>query len=204
MVDWETALADETLLHEEAGTNVLVARTFARGDADRALAQAAIRVRRQFRFPRKCAAALENRCVAADFDPGRRALTVYSTTQVPGLIRDALCEILGLPGNRVRVVAPDVGGGFGAKASVYPEEVVVAFAAMRLGRAVKWTGDRIEDLTAPSQAFDEVIEAELGVSAEGTLLGLVADVVGDVGAYSIYPWTAALEPVQVVSFIPGP
>lgn len=204
VVDWETALADETLLHEEAGTNVLVARTFARGDADRALAQAAIRVRRQFRFHRKCAAALENRCVAADFDPGRRALTVYSATQVPGLIRDALCEILGLPGNRVRVVAPDVGGGFGAKASVYPEEVVVAFAAMRLGRAVKWTGDRIEDLTATSQAFDEVIEAELGVSAEGTLLGLVADVVGDVGAYSIYPWTAALEPVQVVSFMPGP
>ena len=204
VADPHAALDDETVLYEEAGTNVLVARTFARGDPDRALADSPIRIRRQFRFHRKCAAALENRCVAAEFDSGRQSLTVYSATQVPGLIRDALCEVLRLPGNRVRVIAPDVGGGFGAKASLYPEEIVVAFAATQLRRAVKWTGDRMEDLMSTSQAFDEIIDAELALNADGTLAGLVADVIGDVGAGSIYPWTAALEPVQVVSFMPGP
>ena len=74
----------------------------------------------------------------------------------------------------------------------------------RLARAVKWTSDRMEDLTATSQAFDEIVDAELALDADGKMLALRADVIGDVGAYSIYPWTAALEPVQVVSFLPGP
>ena len=76
--------------------------------------------------------------------------------------------------------------------------------ARKLQRPVKWTSDRLEDLAATSQAFDEQIDAELAVDADGQLLGLRADVIGDVGAYSIYPWTAALEPVQVASFLPGP
>lgn len=204
VADWQAAVTDETLLHEDVETNTIVARTFARGDAGRALNESAIRIKRRFRFHRKCASALENRCVAVDIDVGRGALTVYSATQVPGLVRDALSEILEIPGNRLRVVAPDVGGGFGAKASIYPEEIVVAYAALKLGRPVKWTGDRLEDLLTTTQAFDEVIDAELGLTLDGKLVGLAAEVVGDVGAYSIYPWTAALEPVQVVSFLPGP
>ena len=129
---------------------------------------------------------------------------MHSTTQVPGLIRDALGAALDLPGHRLRIVAPDVGGGFGGKASLYSEEVLVAVLARKFGRPVKWTSDRMEDLTTTSQAFDEIVEAKLAVDAEGRLLALKADVTGDVGAYSIYPWTAAIEPVQVVSFLPGP
>ena len=109
-----------------------------------------------------------------------------------------------MPGSQIRVVAAEVGGGFGGKASLYSEELFVAFAARRLAKPVKWTSDRMEDLVSTSQSFDEIVEAELAFDADGRATGLRADVIGDVGAFSIYPWTAALEPVQVVSFLPGP
>ena len=158
----------------------------------------------RFRMRRHTALAIEPRCCVAEYEPGRDALTLHSATQIPGIIRDALADALDLPGHRLRVVAPDVGGGFGGKGSLYPEEIFVCAAARALARPVKWTSDRMEDFAATSQAFDEIVDAELALDRDGKLLALRADVVGDVGAYSIYPWTAALEPVQVVSFLPGP
>jgi carbon-monoxide dehydrogenase large subunit len=192
------------LLHEDAGTNVIVSRSFQRGDAEGAMAAAAVRVGATFRMHRKTPAALENRGYVADYDPGRRTLTLHSTTQVPGIVRDALEEMLEIPGNRLHVMAPDIGGGFGGKASLYPEEVLVCLLSRRLGRPVKWLSDRLEDLLTTTQAFDEIVEAELACDEDGHILGLRADCLGDVGAYSVYPWTAAIEPVQVVSFLPGP
>jgi carbon-monoxide dehydrogenase large subunit len=192
------------LLHEEAGTNVLLRREFKRGDVDAVMESAPVRVKGRFRMFRKAALAIEPRACLAEYDPGRAALTLYSSTQVPGILRDALCAALEIPGHRLRVVAPDVGGGFGAKSSLYPEEILVCAAALKFRRSVKWTSDRLEDLKATSQGFDEIIDAELGLDQDGHVLALRADVIGDVGAYSIYPWTASLEPVQVVSFLPGP
>jgi aerobic carbon-monoxide dehydrogenase large subunit len=200
----EAARPGAPLLHEEAQTNVLVAREFKRGDVDAALASATVRVKGRFRMRRKTPLAIEPRACLAEYDAGRDALTLYSTTQVPGIIRDALAEALDLPGHRLRVIAPDVGGGFGGKGSLYPEEIFVCAAARLLRRSVKWTSDRLEDFAATSQAFDEVVEAELGLDRDGRAVALAADCIGDVGAYSIYPWTAGLEPVQVVSFLPGP
>jgi len=192
------------LLHDEAGTNVLVSREFKRGDVDAAFDAAQVRVKGRFRMHRKTPVAIEPRACLAEYDAGREALTLYSATQVPGIVRDALADALELPGHRIRVVALDVGGGFGGKGSLYPEEIFVCAVARRLNRAVKWTGDRMEDLVANSQGFDEIVDAELALDAEGRVTALRADVIGDVGAYSIYPWTAGLEPVQVVSFLPGP
>ncbi len=192
------------LLHEEAGTNILVRREFRRGDIDVAIHDAPVTVSARFRFHRKTPLAIENRTYLAEYDQGKRALTLHSSTGSPGIIRDALVEILDIPGNRVRVIAPDVGGSFGGKGSLYPEEILVCAVARHLGRPVKWTSDRLEDLSSTSQAFDETIDAQLAVDAHGAILGLRADVIGDVGAYSIYPWTAGLEPVQVISFMPGP
>ena len=200
----EARCAGAPLLHEEAGTNVLVAREFKRGDVDAAFAQAPVTVGGRFRMRRHTALAIEPRACVAEYEPGRDALTLHSATQIPGIIRDALADALDLPGHRLRVVAPDVGGGFGGKGSLYPEEIFVCAAARHLGRPVKWTSDRMEDFAASAQAFDEIVDAELALDRDGKLLALRADVVGDVGAYSIYPWTAALEPVQVVSFLPGP
>jgi aerobic carbon-monoxide dehydrogenase large subunit len=205
VIDSEEAVRDGApLLHEEAHTNVLVSREFKRGDVDVALDSARVRIKGRFRMHRKTPVALEPRACLAEYDAGRDALTLHSATQVPGIVRDALSAALDMPGHRVRVIAPDVGGGFGGKASLYPEEIFVCAAARRLASPVKWTSDRMEDLACNSQGFDEIIDAELGLDNEGRIMALRADVIGDVGAYSIYPWTAALEPVQVVSFLPGP
>ena len=157
-----------------------------------------------FRFHRKTPVAIENRACLAEYDRGRRSLTLTVSTQIPGIIGDILADLLEMPGHSVRVVAPDVGGGFGGKASLYPEEIVVSVLARHLGRTVRWTGDRLEDLASTSQGFDEIVDAELALDQDGHILALAAEVIGDVGAYSIYPWTAALEPVQVASFMPGP
>jgi carbon-monoxide dehydrogenase large subunit len=204
-VDPEAAAEpDAPRLHEDAPSNVILRREFVRGEVDAAIDQAAVRIGGRFRFRRKSPSAIENRCYLAEYDRGRRALTLYSTTQVPGVIRDALVEVLDIPGSRLRVIAPDVGGGFGGKGTLYPEETLVCALARHLGRPVKWTGDRLEDFMSTTQAFDEIVDAELALDADGHILGLRAEVTSDIGAYSIYPWTAALEPVQVISFLPGP
>jgi carbon-monoxide dehydrogenase large subunit len=205
VTDPERAVSDNApLLHEEAATNVLVAREFKKGDVRADLATAHIRVRDRFEMTRKAPLAMEPRSYSAEFENRRDSITLYTSSNVPGIVRDALAEALDLPGHRLRVVAPDVGGSFGSKGSLYPEEILLCVAARKLRRSIKWTADRLEDISSSSQAFAEIIDAEMGFDANGIAIALEADVIGDVGAYSIYPWTCALEPVQVVSFLPGP
>ncbi|MFQ5828760.1 MAG: xanthine dehydrogenase family protein molybdopterin-binding subunit [Candidatus Methylomirabilia bacterium] len=192
------------LLHEEARSNVLLAREFSRGDADTALGGAEVRVRERFRFHRHTAICIENRGCLAEYHEATGFLTLFSATQCPGVLRDMLANILELPEHRIRVVAGDVGGGFGAKSSLYPEEITVCALARWLGQPVKWIADRREDLLTSSQAWDEIVDAELALRPDGTIVGLRAEGIADVGAYSIYPWTAAIEPVQTISFLPGP
>ncbi|MBN8990421.1 MAG: xanthine dehydrogenase family protein [Rhizobiales bacterium] len=201
----ELAVADGApLLHEAAGSNVLLAREFRKGDVAADLKVAAVRVGGRFEMTRKAPLALEPRSYTAEYEKRRDAITLYTSSNIPGIVRDAISESLGLPGHRLRVVAPDVGGSFGSKGSLYPEELLICIAARKLGRSLKWTADRLEDVSSSSQAFAEIVDAEMGFDANGVATSLQADVIGDVGAYSIYPWTCGLEPVQVVSFLPGP
>ncbi|MBI4635883.1 MAG: xanthine dehydrogenase family protein [Candidatus Rokubacteria bacterium] len=203
--DPEAALAPGApVLHDEAGGNLIVSREFSRGDVDGAIDAAPVVVRGRFRFRRHTALCMENRGCLAEYSLATGMLVLRSSTQCPGLVRDVLADLLDLPEHRIRVVAADVGGGYGAKASLYPEEIAVCAVARHLGRPVKWISDRREDLLATSQAWDETIEAELALTGEGIVLGLRAEVTADIGAYSIYPWTAGIEPVQVISFLPGP
>src|SRR5712691_7313056 len=195
---------DAPLLHEEAATNVLITREFRKGDAAADLAAAHVRVRDRFEMTRKAPLAIEPRSYCAEFESRRDSITLYTSSNIPGIVRDALAESLDLPGSRLRVVAPDVGGSFGSKGSLYPEEILLCVAAKKLRRSLKWTADRLEDISSSSQAFAEIVDAEMGFDENGIAVALEADVIGDVGAYSIYPWTAGLEPVQVVSFLPGP
>src|SRR6516162_1576068 len=195
---------DAPLLHEAAGTNVLIAREFKKGDVKSDLAGAHVRVRDRFRMTRKAPLAIEPRSYSAEYESRYGSLTLYTSSNVPGIVRDALSDSLDLAGSRFRVVAPDVGGSFGSKGSLYPEEILLCVAAKKLRRSVKWTADRVEDISSSSQAFAEIVDAEMGFDADGIAVALEADVIGDVGAYSIYPWTSALETVQVVSFLPGP
>ncbi len=198
------ASEDAPLLHEEAATNVLIAREFGKGDAAADLAAAHVRVRGRFEMTRKAGLAIEPRSYCAEFEGRRDSITLYTSSNIPGIVRDALAESLDLPGSRLRVVAPDVGGSFGSKGSLYPEEILLCVAARKLRRSLKWTADRLEDISSSSQAFAEIVDAEMGFDQNGIAIALEADVIGDVGAYSIYPWTCGLEPVQVVSFLPGP
>jgi carbon-monoxide dehydrogenase large subunit len=201
--DVEAALLDgSSRVHDDAGGNLILSRTFAQGDIDAAFAAAPVRVAARFRFHRHAGVAMENRGCVAEWQGG--ALTLWVSTQVPGILRNVLAEVLGLSAHRVRVVAPDVGGGFGLKSVAYPEEIVACALAMQLGRPVKWIGDRREDLLTSTQAWDEVIDAELAVGEDGAVQGVRARVLADIGAYSIYPWTASIEVIQVVSFLPGP
>ncbi|MEM1197751.1 MAG: xanthine dehydrogenase family protein molybdopterin-binding subunit [Pseudomonadota bacterium] len=205
LVDPELASDEHAVkLYDDLPGNVLVARSFGMGEAEAVLAEATQTVSGRFRFHRKSPTALEPRSYLASYDQGSRALTLYASTQVPGIIRDCLVDILDMPGSKLRVVAGDVGGGFGGKASLNPEEILVCALSRHLGRPVKWTADRMEDLLSTSQSFDEIVDAELAVGEDGTFLVLKADILGDVGAFSIYPWTAALEPMQVAGFLPGP
>ena len=205
LVDPERSAEEGALrIHDDLESNVLAERGFERGDVEAAFASARTVAGARFHFTRTTPMTLEARAAVAEVERGTNALTLHCTTQIPGIIRDKLCDLFDLPGSRVRVIAPDVGGGFGAKTSLYSEEIVVCAAARDLGRPVKWVSDRMEDLMTTGHAFDEIVRAEIAIDADGAILGLKADVVGDIGAYSIYPWTASMEPVQVVSFLPGP
>jgi aerobic carbon-monoxide dehydrogenase large subunit len=193
-----------SLLHEEARTNVILRRAFTQGDVAAALAGARHVVRDRFRFRRHAGVAMEGRGCLAEHDRGSGLLTLWTATQVPGMVRDLLAGLLDHPAHLIRVVAPDVGGGFGLKSVVYPEEVALAALARRLGRPVKWVSDRREDLLTSTQAWDEQIEAELGLDGDARVVALRARVLTDVGAYSTFPWTASIEAIQVISFLPGP
>lgn len=192
------------LVHEHLPSNVLFHTHVSTGGADVQFERAEVRVRATFKYPRVTGLAMENCGVLADYHQGTGELVVWSSTQVPHLLRDLLSQCLGQAANRLRVIAPDVGGGFGIKMHAFPEEVVVAFLARHLGRPVKWTQDRLENLQASIHAHDIQVEAELAASRDGTLVGLRAKAICDVGAYSAFPITCALEPYTVASALPGP
>ena len=140
--------------------------------------------------------------MVADWDGD--TLTLWLPSQCPSLMRTALAAALDLPEMRVRIVTPDVGGGFGLKMQVFPEDVVVAALARMLRRPVKWMEERRENLSAASQARQGRTTVEIAAAADGTLLAMRARIASDAGAYHAYPTTAALEPLGTASILPGP
>jgi aerobic carbon-monoxide dehydrogenase large subunit len=189
-------------LHAEAPDGVLFNARYEHGDVDGLFAAAALVVERTFRSVRQTPLPLENRGVAATPDGER--LTVWTSTQVPHLARTLIARCLRLPEAAVRVITPEVGGGFGLKAHVFPEEIVVAALAHRLRRPVRWVEDRRENLLASSHAHDEEVGLRLALDRAGQFLAADATVVADVGAYSIYPFGAALEPMTTAQTLFGP
>jgi carbon-monoxide dehydrogenase large subunit len=177
--------ASSTPVWDDAATNVLWsdARTF--GDPDDAFARADRVVSARLRQHRVTNAPLEGRGLIATFDPGRRELLCYATTQNPQLVRLTLARLLHLPVHAVRVVNTEIGGSFGQKAWVRHEDVAVAAAARALGRPVKWIESRTENIAAAGQARDEYADVEVAVDADGTIRGLRVVLVLDQGAYPI-------------------
>jgi carbon-monoxide dehydrogenase large subunit len=205
VVDLEAAAeAGGALVHEVWGDNLFLDRHGKFGDVEGAFAEADLVWERTYRTHRHTGFPLEGRASVADYDPASGVLTLYSATQMPHLLRTGLADTLELGEHNIRVIAPDVGGGFGIKSHLFPEEVAVCLLSMRLGRPVKWIEDTLEHLAASIHAREHVHRVRVAVKRDGTLLGLKADVLVDAGAYSVWPWTAAMEVGMAVNMIPGP
>src|SRR6266849_4508603 len=197
----EAALASATRLHEGWSDNAALVTRGAVGDAERALAGAHLVVRERLRHPRLSAVPIETRGVFAYRDRAAGALVVSSSTQSPYALRDVIAAALGLSVEDVRVVMPDVGGGFGPKGPIYPEEILVAAAAHRLGRPVKWVESRRENLASMGHDREQVHDARIGFSRDGTIVAGDATFLADVGAY---PLQGDGLTANTVNHLPGP
>jgi carbon-monoxide dehydrogenase large subunit len=195
VVDMERALdPGMPLIHPQLGTNLAAHVVQRHGDWEGARAAAHLVVSRRFDYDRGAACAIENRAVAARWDAQAQELTIWDTTQAPIPIRNGMAAMLGLMQSQVRVVAPFVGGGFGPKIMMfYPEEVLVPWAAMKLGRPVKWCEDRQENFYATTQERGQVHHAEMALDAEGRILGVKDSFVHDTGAYDPYGLTVPIN-----------
>src|SRR5712671_4104386 len=189
------------LAHLGADDNKAAIFKIGYGDVASAFASAPHVLREELWHHRGCSHAMECRGVVADFDPRRGGLTVWSSTQTPHLEKRVLAQLLGISPETVRVVAPDVGGGFGPKAIFYGEDAAVAAAAMRLKRPVKWIEDRREHFLATTQERDQYWSLQIALDASGQLRGVRGTMLHDSGAY--LPWGVVL-PYIAATTVPGP
>jgi carbon-monoxide dehydrogenase large subunit len=199
----EAAKAGAPRLHEAWDDNVFV--TF-RADTgiEAATAAAAITVTREIRTARQCMLPLEGRGVLAWWDDRLRYLTVVTATQMPHIVQTGLAECLGLSDSAVRVISPDVGGGFGYKGLLCREEVALAALALKLGHPVRWIEDYREHLSANANCREHHYRITAYADHDGRLLGIDCEARVDAGAYSVYPTSAALEAGMIPSLLPGP
>lgn len=193
-----------SVIHDEAPDGVLVdLQMFSDDLLEAALAHASLVLEETFRSGRLAAAPMESRTCLADWRERDEQIVLQLSTQVPHQVRTGVALALGLPERRVRVIAPDVGGGFGLKCVVGREEVVAAAIAVRLRHAVRWSEDRQENLTASFHGHEQEYRVRAGFDADGRLVGLDADIRCNVGAYSAYPFSCGVEPLMAATELPG-
>ena len=181
VVDVEEALKDETLVHESFGTNTAHEWSMGGGDVERALAEADIVVERRIVNHRTAGGAMETRGCIAEYRAGE--LTVWSSTQVPHLVRLFYAVQMGISEDHVRVIAPEVGGGFGSKLQITAEETMCAWASRKLGKPVKWIETRSENMAVSHHGRDQVDYVRMGAKSDGTITAWHAKIIQDLGAY---------------------
>ena len=211
-VDWDPRPAVASI---EAATAAGAARLHAHGNClvdllmfdderlPQVFAAAPVTVSATFASARVAALPLEGRACLAEWDDRDDQLVMHVSTQVPHQVRSGVAQALSLPERSVRVIAPDVGGGFGLKCVVGREEVAVAAAALRLRRPVSWTEDRQENLTAAFHGHEQRYRVTAAFDGQGRILGLDAEIDCDTGAYSVFPFTCAVEPLMAATELPG-
>ena len=202
-VDWDP-LNPQTPLHHEAPDNCLV--DLVMFDDERVpgiFATAPVTVSATFRSARLAALPLEGRACLAEWDDRDDQLVLQVSTQVPHQVRSGVAQALNLPEHGVRVIAPDVGGGFGLKCVVGREEVAVAAAARRLRKPVRWIEDRQENLTASFHGHEQRYAVKAAFGDDGRIQALEAEIECDTGAYSAFPFTCAVEPLMAATELPG-
>jgi aerobic carbon-monoxide dehydrogenase large subunit len=192
------------LVHAEAPGNVVVEGRLKTPGYDATIARANRRLKVDIRSHRQNALPLEPRAAHAALDAATGRVTLTCATQTPHAMRTIIAELIGMPEADLRVIAPDVGGGFGQKMSLAPEFVVVTWLARKLKTSVAWVEDRRENLVACFHSRDQSISLEGAFDANAKLIALAADIVADVGAYSCYPTTCGVEPLMAMAEMPGP
>jgi carbon-monoxide dehydrogenase large subunit len=192
------------LVHPEAAGNVAVEGRLKTPGFDTQVARAHERIRLDVRSHRQNALPIEPRAAHAAWDGASERITLTCATQMPHALRTIVADLIAMPESDLRVIAPDVGGGFGQKMSLAAEFVVVTWLARKLRGSVAWVEDRRENLVACFHSRDQSISLEGAFDADAKLIGLSADIVADVGAYSCYPTTCAVEPLMAMVELPGP
>jgi len=204
-VGLEAAARDDApVVHEELGTNILLESTFTTEGLDEAFAGATHVIKETFRTGRIAGVPMEPRGCLATTGRAGEELTLWTSTQIPNIVKTALAKLLDYPESGIRVITPDVGGGFGTKAHFYPEEVVCSALALKYGRPVKWIQDRREELLTNIHAREHIYAIEAGIDTDGVIVAMRCDMMANAGAYSSYPFGATLEPVGGVRFVLGP
>lgn len=182
--DPEKALEkDSPVIHQQWSDNIAFTWKLEGGDINKAFQEADVVVKQRMVNQRLVPLALEGRAVLAQYLPGEDQLTIWSSTQIPHLLRTQVALQLGLPENRVRIITPEVGGGFGSKLNVYAEEALVAYLAMKTGRPVKWAETRRENFLTTIHGRGQVDYVEAAVKKDGTIVGLKCKIIQDIGAY---------------------
>lgn len=205
VVDIAQAIAaGAPLVHDTVPGNVVFAGGWSTDAFDVALAASHCVIEETFRSSRVAAVSIEPRGCVASFDRSSGKLTLWTSSQVPQMVHTALARWLGMPEHRIRVAVPDVGGGFGMKASVYPEEVIVAKMAVDRGVTIKWAQDRLDDFLTSQQARDHLIAVKMGVDIEGRVTAVHADIMVNIGAYASFPFGSSLEANGAARNFPGP
>jgi carbon-monoxide dehydrogenase large subunit len=205
LIDAQDALRDGApQIHKEAPGNVILEGKVKTPDFDTVWQTAHKVIKIEARSRRQNATPMEPRAAHAAYDPSTGRVTLTCTTQMPHLTRTAIADVLGMPESDLRVIAPDVGGGFGQKMSLAPEYVVLVWLAKKLKSSIGWTEDRRENLIASFHSRDQYLTLEGAFDKDAKLLALRFDIVSNVGAYSCFPTTCGVEPLMALAEMPGP
>jgi aerobic carbon-monoxide dehydrogenase large subunit len=204
VTDMEGSLSGKQVIHPELGDNICFRREVeVEGTAD-AFAKADLVVEDTFRFGRHTGVCLEGRAILADYNAGEHSLTVYHATQAPHMMQDIFSRHLNIPEASVRVIAKDVGGSFGIKVHVYPDEMATAALSVMLRRPVKFVADRLESFLSDIHCREHRVKVRLACNKSGEMLGFDLDDLTAIGPYSVYPRTSGIEGNQVVNLTGGP
>ncbi|MDH5222959.1 MAG: xanthine dehydrogenase family protein molybdopterin-binding subunit [Betaproteobacteria bacterium] len=204
VVDMEEALAGKVVIHPDLGDNICFKREHDTGGVDEAFEKADVVVEETYGFGRHTGVCLEGRALLADYNAAEHSLTVYHATQAPHMMQDIFSRHLGIPEASVRVIAKDVGGSYGIKVHVYPDEMATAALSVMLRRPVKFVADRLESFLSDIHAREHKVKVRLACTKAGEILAFDLDDLTAIGPYSVYPRTSGIEGNQVVNLTGGP
>src|SRR5216683_429778 len=204
VVDMEESLSGKKIIHPEFTDNVCFKRELDTGGVDEAFAKADVVVEETYHFGRHTGVCLEGRAILADYHAAEHSLTVYHATQAPHMMQDIFSRHLNIPEANVRVITKDVGGSFGIKVHVYPDEMATAAISVMLRRPVKFVADRLESFLSDIHAREHKARVRLACIKSGEILAFALDDLTAIGPYSVYPRTSGIEGNQVVNLTGGP